>query len=231
MSVAATKRPARRARTERVEQILQAAREVFCDKGYDAATVAGIAARVGVVEGTVYKYFDSKSELLLRVLEHWYAELVDAYARDLAGVDGTAARLRLLVWRHLRAIRDYPRLCRLMFSEVRAERDYRGSSLHALNRRYTELLVEVLREGVDAGEIRPELPLPLVRDMIYGGIEHYTWTYLRDGGELDIDATADRIHALLWDGIAARPTALQQATGRLSALVDRLEHISREPQP
>lgn len=224
MNAAADKRSPRLARTERRDAILEAAREVFCANGYEATTVGAIAARVGVVEGTIYKHFDSKRELLLSVLERWYGELVDDYARDLAGVTGARAQLRLLIWRHLRALQESPRLCRLIFTEIRSGRDYRGSRLYQLNRRYTELLTDALRRGVAAGELRDDLPAALLRDLILGGIEHHAWGYLWGDGSLDIDATAERIDALLWDGIGARPSALERTTSRLSQLVDRLEH-------
>lgn len=218
MSRAPARKPAPRlAREQRVDEILRAARDVFCEKGYEAAAVAEIAARMGVVEGTVYKYFTSKRELLLRVLEHWYEEMFGDYARDLAGVADARSRLRLLVWRHLRSIREFPLLCRLMFREVRSEQDYHGSDLHALNRQYTQLLVDVLQEGVDAGAFRADLPLPLLRDLIYGGIEHATWNYVCGRGELDIDTTADQITALVCEGLAAA------APRRLSHIVQRME--------
>ncbi|MBL6751127.1 MAG: helix-turn-helix transcriptional regulator [Nevskia sp.] len=223
---AAPARPAvRAARERRVEEILEAAREVFCRKGYEGAAVAEIAARLGVVEGTVYKYFDSKRALLLQVLERWYEQMFGDYSQHLAGVRGTRQRLRLLVWHHLRSIRQAPLLCRLMFREVRSEPDYRGSGLHAMNRRHTQLLVDVLREGVAAGEFRADLPLPLLRDMIYGGIEHHAWNFICGRGDLDIDAIADQVVAVVCQGIAARPKAadLEAQARRLAAIADRME--------
>lgn len=193
----------RLAREQRVDEILDAARAVFCEKGYEQAAVAEIALRIGVVEGTVYKYFASKRELLLKVLEHWYEEMFGDYARDLATTRNSRARLQLLVWRHLRSIRDYPLLCRLMFREVRSEADYHGSGLHQLNRQYTELLVQVLDEGQKSGEIRRDVRLPLLRDMVYGAIEHHTWNYICGRGALDIDRIAEQMTAMLCDGIAA----------------------------
>lgn len=220
----ATAAAARTTRAERAQAILTAARDVFCENGFEAATVASIAERIGVVEGTIYKYFASKRALLLAVLEDWYQQLVTDHAQALAGVSGTQPRLRLLIWRHLHTVAESPRLCGLMFREVRGERDYPGSRLHQLNREYTDLVLAVLTEGVETGEIRPDFPPALVRDMIFGGIEHYTWTYRRDGGELDIDAAADHIHALIWSGVAASPDNVQQSASRLADLVDRLEN-------
>lgn len=220
----ATATTQRASRAERSQAILAAAEDIFCEQGYEATTVASIAARIGVVEGTVYKYFDSKRALLLAVLENWYRQQVEDRQRDLAGVSGTRARLRLLIWRHLRTVAESPRLCGLMFREVRGEHDYPGSQLHQLNREYTDLLLQVLREGVHNGEIRSEFPLTLLRDMVFGGIEHDTWTYRQCGGDLDVDATAEHIDALIWNGIAAEPDSLTQSTERLAQLVDRLEH-------
>lgn len=200
----APRQPApRRARAERVDEILAAARAVFCEKGYAQAAVGEIAARVGVVEGLVYKYFPSKRALLLEVLAQWYEALFDSCTRDLSTTEGATARLHRVIWRHLRAVEANPLLCRLMFLEVRSERDYRGSRLHALNRRYTQLLIGVLEEGIASGSFRRDLPLPLLRDLIYGGIEHQSWNYVCGRGALDVERLAAQISSLVLCGIAA----------------------------
>ncbi len=206
-----TRKPARAhaprlAREDRIDAILVAARDLFCEKGYEAVAMTEIAARIGVVEGLIYKYFSTKRELLLKVLEHWYEEMFGDYARDLAGVTGHRDRLRLLVWRHLRAVRDWPLLCRLMFREVQSEHDYRGTVLHDLNRRYTQLLIDVIEQGVKAGDFRADIPSTLLRDMIYGGIEHHSWNYVCGRGGLDIDVIADQMTAVLCEGIGMSPS-------------------------
>lgn len=197
---AAHKPVARMAREQRVDEILDAARDVFCKKGYENAAVSEIAARMGLVEANVYKYFGSKRELLLKVLDNWYDEMFGDYARALEGIRGTRARLRLLVVRHLRSVKQNPLLCRLMFREVRSEQDYPGSSLHTQNRRYTQLLVDVLKDGLAAGELRGDLSPALLRDMIYGGIEHHAWAYLCGRGSLNPEGLADDIVALVLEG-------------------------------
>jgi AcrR family transcriptional regulator len=204
--------PVRLPRERRERDILDAARAVFCERGYAEAAVSEIAARAEVVEGTIYKYFESKRELLERVLEGWYEGLLADYARHLPGIRGTRARLRYVIWRHLRTVRDDTPLARLVFLEVRAHDDYPRSALYALNRRYTGLLGGVLAEGVAAGELRVDVPARVVRDVVYGGLEHLSWRYLTGRGRLDIDQEADDVLRLLWDGIAA-PAAGKRARG------------------
>jgi AcrR family transcriptional regulator len=218
-------------RARRVQDILAAARDVFCERGYEDAAMAEIAARAGVVEGTIYKYFASKRELVVKVMEAWYAGLVAGFAADLAGIAGTRARLRYLVWRHLRSIRENPALCRVFVREVRAAENYHRSFIHDQNRRYTSFLAAVLREGVAAGEIRADVPVNLVRDLVFGGIEHHVWNFVYGRGALDIEAAADWIADIVLAGLAPPPArrgeSLAGETARLAAVVDRLERVAR----
>jgi AcrR family transcriptional regulator len=57
-----------RARPSAREALLDAAVEEFTSKGYEAATVAGIAERAGVTTGALYAHFRSKLELLLEAV-------------------------------------------------------------------------------------------------------------------------------------------------------------------
>ena len=70
------KRRTRRPRAERQAEILEAARAMFAERGYGASAVAEIAARAGVVEGTVYSYFERKRALLIAVMKCFYEELI-----------------------------------------------------------------------------------------------------------------------------------------------------------
>lgn len=56
--------------TLRRTQILEAATQVFAEKGYHRATTKDIARTAQMAEGTIYLYFKNKSELLIALLEH-----------------------------------------------------------------------------------------------------------------------------------------------------------------
>jgi AcrR family transcriptional regulator len=56
-------------RQNRREDVLDAAIEVFHDKGYAAASIQDVAERVGVLKGSLYHYIDSKEDLLSHVFE------------------------------------------------------------------------------------------------------------------------------------------------------------------
>jgi AcrR family transcriptional regulator len=208
-------------RARREQDILDAAHAVFEERGYEATAVSEIAERAGVVEGTVYKYFESKRALLYRVMARWYEAMLADYEEHLAEHRGTRNRLRFVVRRHLKSIEENPALCRVFFREIRGAEDYRGSAIYHLNRRYTHVLMEILRGGIAEGDVRRDVKMTLVRDMIYGGVEHHTWNYVSRSGGLDVDAVADSIVDIVMGGIA--PPQAEPTLDRLGALVDRLE--------
>jgi AcrR family transcriptional regulator len=57
--------------TMRERQILDAAGDVFSERGFAAATTAEIAKKAGVAEGTIYNYFHSKRELFIAVIREF----------------------------------------------------------------------------------------------------------------------------------------------------------------
>ncbi len=75
----------------------------------------------------------------------------------------------------------------------------------------------------------------LVRDMIYGCVEHHTWAYLRGEGDFRVDETADMITNVVYRGLAAEAKSETSARDdrdavavRLERAVERLEGLSRE---
>ncbi len=190
-------------KAERYDGILAAAEEVFCQVGYDASTVADVALRAGVVEGNVYRYFKSKRELVARVVSDWYSRKLDELETEVAQIASVRSRLRYLIAAHLRSIRDSPRLMRLIIRELRTGDPEFSSIVGELNQRYTAFLRLALEEGVSNGELREDTPVRLLRDMIFGGIEHHAARYLAGTGSLDVETTADEMLALVLDGAAA----------------------------
>jgi AcrR family transcriptional regulator len=70
------------------ERLLEAARSLFAERGYDATTTAQLAREAGVAEGTVFHHFPSKRALLEAVAGEYGRGLA---ARMFAGVDATAS--------------------------------------------------------------------------------------------------------------------------------------------
>jgi AcrR family transcriptional regulator len=61
--------------------IVDAAREIFARQGYEATTIAEIAARAGIAVGTVYLYFRNKREIYLDTSQSWVMEIAAVLIR------------------------------------------------------------------------------------------------------------------------------------------------------
>jgi AcrR family transcriptional regulator len=62
-------------RQARTQQILEAARQVFAERGFHGTRMSDIAQAIGVSQGTMYHYFRSKDELFLAVLNVWNEQI------------------------------------------------------------------------------------------------------------------------------------------------------------
>lgn len=83
----------RLARERSRESILQAAIEVFAERGVNGATITEITGRAGVAQGMVNYYFGGKEQLLGAVVDRWFETLV-----GIARVEGAAdQRLALVI--------------------------------------------------------------------------------------------------------------------------------------
>ncbi len=190
---------------DRFDSILDAAEQVLVRGGYAEASVGAVARQAGISDGLIYRYFAGKQALRDQVLTRFYGRVLAEAQESIAARKGFHDRLLALVETHLAAFRDDQALCRLFISEVRVASDYPGSPLQDMNRRYTQLLARVLRQGVAEGAVKSGMDARLVRDMLYGGMEHVTWRSVNASAVLDVPGTAKAIVNLLLGGLSAAP--------------------------
>ncbi len=86
-----------RSKARRREAIIRAALELFADRGYDATTIADIAAAAEVAPRTVAMYFPSKQDIAMARFSQSVDELTDALRDRSRGESGTAIVSRWLL--------------------------------------------------------------------------------------------------------------------------------------
>ncbi|GAC1375061.1 MAG: hypothetical protein NVS2B12_18200 [Ktedonobacteraceae bacterium] len=83
-----------RQRQERLELILQAAEQVFAEKGYHDTSMDEIAARVGIGTATIYSHFAGKEDLMVAaILDNSFHKIVEGVRSICAAGDSATARL------------------------------------------------------------------------------------------------------------------------------------------
>jgi TetR/AcrR family fatty acid metabolism transcriptional regulator len=186
---------------DRYDAIVEAAKSAFSEKGYEATSIADIARMAQISDGLVYRYFRNKRELLYEVLKKFYERILLDLETQAFRHDAFPARLEALIRRHLQVFVADTDLCRLFISEVRTASDYEGSSIQELNRQYTSVLIRIVRDAVKAGEVRPDVDPKLLRDVLFGAIEHLAWRHVNGKGQLRVTQTARDLTLMLTSGI------------------------------
>lgn len=208
ISPAQRRSPAGPKAEQRVRDILRVGREVFAERGYERATTTEVAQRLGVSEATVFTYFRSKRELCMRVIQDWYDEIIAAIEAGLPREASVREQLEFVVLTHLRLfLIQGTGLCALVLSEGRKDAGQEfGAGLVELQRRYTAPLMDLLARGQQAGEVRRDIPLRLLRSLVFGPMEHMLWEVVITGRQIDeaeIHASARDLVALLWPALQA----------------------------
>jgi AcrR family transcriptional regulator len=205
---------------QRVRDILRVGREVFAERGYERATTTEIAQRLGVSEATVFTYFRGKRELCMRVIQDWYDEIIAAIEAGLPREASVREQLEFVVLTHLRLfLIQGTGLCALVLSEGRTKGQDLGEGFVELQRRYTAPLMDLLARGQEAGDVRRDIPLRLLRSLVFGPMEHMLWEVVITGRQIDVEASARDLVALLWPALQAPDQELQ----RLRRLRDQLQ--------
>lgn len=147
-------------------QILEAALTLFAQKGYDATSTREIANQVGVTEGLIFHYFPTKADLLRAGLETSHSFLSEL-RNLLTRVEQRPARevLTELAEGWLATLRRESALSAVLFSTAQTNPEA-ALVLGQLMQEGTGRLAQYLAARVQAGELRPDLPLPSSAQMI-----------------------------------------------------------------
>ncbi len=201
---------------QRIQDLLRVGRDVFAERGYERATTAEIAQRLGISEATVFTYFRGKRELCVQVISDWYDEIIAAMETGMPREAGTRAELSFFVHTHLRLfLIQGTGLCALVLSEGRSRGQALGESFLPLQRRYTAPLMDLLARGQARGDIRTDVPLRYLRPLVLGPLEHLLWEAIGQPDKpLDLDFSTEAVVRLIWSAVAA-PDAELDALRRL----------------
>ena len=193
---------------DRYETILTAASRAFAEKGYETTSITEIARAADVSDGLIYKYFSNKRDLLECVLQDFYERVIEDLGAKVARGSSFSEQLYILISVHLSTFVAERNLCRLFISEVRFASDYRGSAIQQLNRQYTSILIKMVDEAVASGEIPRDVDPRVVRDMLFGAVEHCAWRHTIAKRPLDVQGMARSITDIFLNGLCpAQPRA------------------------
>jgi AcrR family transcriptional regulator len=173
----------RRLPEERPRQIIEAALDVFSERGLSAARLEDIAKQAGVSKGTIYLYFPNKEALFCEMVREMVGESITSAQIRITGGKDTATEQYVnyirTVWQKVRSpvfdklhriveadLQSYPALLQFFFSEI---------SLRSM-----DVAAGIIRHGIETGEFRQVDPAAVTRIHHAVLIKHGVWCGKRE---------------------------------------------------
>jgi AcrR family transcriptional regulator len=151
--------PKRERRKEaRPGELLDAALDLFVEKGFAATRAEEVAARAGVSKGTLFLYFQSKEELLKAVVRENIAGRFKEWNEEFEAFEGSSAdmlRYCMKVWWERVGATKASGITKLMISEARNFPEITAFYQQEVIEPGQSLIRRILQRGVASGEFRP----------------------------------------------------------------------------
>ncbi|MES2415778.1 MAG: TetR/AcrR family transcriptional regulator [Pseudomonadota bacterium] len=152
--------PAKRERRKeaRPGELLEAALELFVEKGFAATKSEEVAARAGVSKGTLFLYFQSKEELLKAVVRENISGRFKEWNEEFLTFEGTSEEMItycMNVWWERVGATKASGITKLMMSEAKNFPEIAAFYQEEVIAPGQALIRRILQRGVDRGEIRP----------------------------------------------------------------------------
>lgn len=184
-------------------ELLRIAGELFAEKGFRSTTVRDIADAAGILSGSLYHHFDSKETMVDELLDSFQAELFGTYDEIVASDRTPREKLVAVARASFDAIDQRHSEVAIFQNDAGYLAGFdRFGYLVERNARFQQMWTDLLRDGIESGELRADLDVELVyrflRDTVWVAVRWY-----RPGGALSGDEVADQYISILLDGIGA----------------------------
>lgn len=199
----ATQPPARRGRPgyDR-DQVLTVAVQLFNDQGYDATSVADLAAKLGVTKSALYHHVDSKESILQTALDDALSSLEGALDDAVHEHDDAIGRLRQVVRGAVGVLaQKLPQVTLLL--RVRGNSEIERAALER-RRAFDHRVTAIVRDAQSEGALADDIDAAVATRLIFGMVNSLTEWY-RPGGPVTPDRLADDVLRIALDGLDRVP--------------------------
>lgn len=188
-----------RQRQVREDAILDAAHELLLEQGYAEMSMDDLAARLGVSKATLYQHFSSKDELIVNVVIRGMRRGEE----QMAAQDATQPALVRLERMLHHALENRVAINATHFM-VPPGLTQGHAGYAAQKERMLAALSYLVDEAKAAGDIRPELPTPVVVLLLGGIVREVSCGKTVDPETLPSRELSEVLVSMLWDGIRTK---------------------------
>lgn len=182
----------------RLGEILDHATAVFCDKGYDAASMRDLSRAAGMSLAGLYYYFESKEKLLYLIQKHTFESIVARLRGRLRGVNDPEQRIRVFVQNHLQYFLANRKAMKVLSHEDDVLKNSFGSEVRAIKREYYRICLGLVEDIIRARGVEFSGRIAVLS--LFGMMN---WIYTWHNPRVDADASvlAGRMSEIFLNGL------------------------------
>ncbi|MDF1721290.1 MAG: TetR/AcrR family transcriptional regulator [Minwuia sp.] len=191
------------------ERILEEARQLFFEQGYQGTTLDQVARRLDVTKPFIYSHFDNKAALLGDIAEQGTRQSLKAVADAHDRSGDPAERLSSAIREFSHVVMNHQANIAVYFREDKYVPPVASKRIDEMRSEFDEKLSALIEEGVakgmfQTGDVR-------LATLAIGGMISWMFTWYRTGGRLSDDHIADQMTELAMRMLGAEDVAARNA--------------------
>lgn len=186
---------------QQLEKILERATAVFCEKGYEGASMRDIARASGMSLAGMYHYFGNKERLLYMIQNASFSEILGRLRERLAGTSGAEQAIQIFILNHLEYFLERQQAMKVLSHEDDVLNGKYGEAILQIKREYYRICRDLLERYKKENGLEFESRTAVLA--LFGMMNWiYTWYNPRlDGGA---ERLAGEMAGIFLNGIARR---------------------------
>ncbi|HMC29383.1 MAG TPA: TetR/AcrR family transcriptional regulator [Candidatus Angelobacter sp.] len=169
----------------RLAKVLQHAAHIFCEKGYEGASMRDLSRAAGMSLAGLYHYFESKEELLYLIQKHTFRTIIERLQERLKDAIDPEQRIRIFIENHLEYFLANKEAMKVLTHEDETLKNGRGAEIRAIKREYYKICLDLLEDLRRAKGLQFSGRLAVLG--LFGMIN---WIYTWHNPRVDADAKA-----------------------------------------
>jgi TetR/AcrR family fatty acid metabolism transcriptional regulator len=191
-------------KTQTRDRILNSARCLFADKGYQKTTVVDISRQAGLSEAALYEYFQGKEDLLHMIPGLWVSELLRDLEDQLFGIRGAINKLRKYLWWYMRRVEQSPLDAKIVYLFLKTNSNFMTTDVYSNVKQLYSHLSDIFEEGRSSGEFKEDLDARVARDIVVGIMDHIIIRWLLKDRSYCLFEDLESVFSLMVDAFKAR---------------------------
>ncbi|WP_017185716.1 TetR/AcrR family transcriptional regulator [Alkalibacillus haloalkaliphilus] len=182
------------------DKIIQSSLVLFSDNGFHGVSVKDIVEYCDTSKGGFYHYFNSKDELLYVIHDLFISYVLNEANRAKKRHQRPMYQLHEILHSFVRVFDLYNEHISVFYQENKYLKAEYEEKIKSKRDQFKQIVIEVIEEGQQNGEIRKELPT-IITGMSILGMVNWTYKWYKRDGELSIDDIAEVYIDILFKGV------------------------------